>query len=174
MPLEPIIPVAEGDSTAAIQAMSDSVAPWPVATWWRGSHGVADESPLLRVEGEFKSARSEYVHGLKGENHTPLAGSDNGVVVMMVVIFLLICSNYRYYATYFKTYTKDVMWGRGRKNALDDRHTVSETRVLVSLVILLCMCEGMLLYSYISSLGAITVNATVGVAVSAGAAVLYM
>ncbi len=86
-----------------------------------------------------------YLTGVEPLPRTPLPGYDTGVITLLILVFVVLAINMRHYSTFLKTFTKNLWQVRSRSNVFDD-HTVSETRVLASLVLLVCVCEGVLLY----------------------------
>lgn len=111
------------------------------------------DAPKVQHLKNVHLGRVAYVSGVEPETLTPLPGYDSGVMCMMVVIFLIITANCRHYSTFLKSFATDLFSVRQRANAFNDNHTVSETRMLVSLIILTCVCEGILLFSAIVSRG---------------------
>lgn len=111
-----------------------------------------DAPRVLRLKN-VHLGRVAYAQGVEPEPLKALPGYDSGVMCMLVVIFLIIAVNCRHYTTFIKTFTTDLLSVRQRANAFDENPTVSETRVLLSLTILLCACEGILLYSAIAMQG---------------------
>lgn len=154
-----------------VTAMPDSVDA-PATPWWLGTHCVEADAPTACADGITSTGKAEYFDGIRGESREQLPGYDSGVMCMLLAVFLFICANYRYYSSFIKSFTQDMIGQRTRKNAFDDRHTVSETRVLISLILLVCLCEGILIYSYFAGKG-INVTASAGVAVAAAAALIY-
>lgn len=91
-----------------------------------------------------------YTEGLPCEPRTLLPGYDTGVMCMLIVLFLIITANFRHYTTFIKTFAQNLFSVRNRANAFDEHHTMSETRVLISLIMLVCVCEGILMFSALS------------------------
>ncbi len=111
-------------------------------------HDDAPESIAL-AGNYFTIGRPDYTYGLRGEPRPMLPGYDNGVMCLLLGAFLILAANFRHYSTFLKTFTQDLWKVRNRSNVFDD-HTMSETRVLMSMVILLCVSEGTILYSAIA------------------------
>lgn len=91
--------------------------------------------------------RVAYTEGVQPEPRPMLPGYDSGVMCLLIAIFLILTANFRHYSTFIKTFTQDLFTVRRRANAFDENNTVSETKLLVSLVTLVCLCEAIILYS---------------------------
>lgn len=91
-----------------------------------------------------------YTLGLPAVERPVLPGNDAGVICLLIVAFMFLSVNFRHYTTFLKTFAQDLWKVRRRENAFDE-HTVSETRVISSLVIILCLAEGIIFYSAIRS-----------------------
>lgn len=107
--------------------------------------------------------RVAYAEGIMPSPRPKLPGYDSGVTALLVVLFLFIASNFRHYSTFIKTFAQDLFKVRRRANIFDDNNTLSETRVLLSLISLLCVCEGILLYSAVGLRGEMAVTPFAGV-----------
>ncbi|MCM1482897.1 MAG: DUF4271 domain-containing protein [Muribaculaceae bacterium] len=109
-----------------------------------------DESPqVLRQVGSMHTGKVAFAEGITPEPRPMLPGYNTGVMCLIIGIFLIISSNFRHYSTFLKTFAQDLWKVRSRQNVFND-HTVSETRVQVSLIMLLCICEGIIIYSAIA------------------------
>lgn len=109
-----------------------------------------EESPYItRNVKSLSTGRVPYTEGITPEPRMMLPGYDTGVMCLIIGIFLIISANFRHYSTFLKNFAQDLWKVRGRQNVFND-HTVSETRVQASLTMLLCLCEGILVYSAIS------------------------
>lgn len=127
---------------------------------YQSAIGLCRIDTTLCFESEAPSSAAEkavtyqgvvpYTMGIPGQPRKQLPGYDSGVMTLLIGVFLLITVNFRHYSTFIKTFTQNLFSVRSRANAFDERSTVSETRVLVSLISLLCVCEGILLYDVMS------------------------
>ncbi|MDE6323178.1 MAG: DUF4271 domain-containing protein [Paramuribaculum sp.] len=117
--------------------------------------------------------RVAYAEGLAPSPRPVLPGYDSGVTALLVVLFLFIASNFRHYSTFIKTFAQDLFKVRRRANIFDDNNTMSETRVLLSMISLLCVSEGILLYSAVGLRGEIAVTPFAAVGMLSGLAVAY-
>lgn len=133
-----------------------------------------EESPyIVRELGASATGRVPYTEGITPEPRAMLPGYDTGVMCLIIGIFLVISSNFRHYSTFLKTFAQDLWKVRGRQNIFND-HTVSETRVQASLIMLLCLSEGIIVYSAIArSVPVGTIFASIGIT-SLLAAVYYL
>ncbi len=93
--------------------------------------------------------RVGYTLGLPAVQRPMLPGNDAGVICLLIVAFMFLSVNFRHYSTFLKTFAQDLWKVRRRENAFDE-HTVSETRVTTSLILILCLAEGIIFYSAIS------------------------
>lgn len=92
--------------------------------------------------------RLPYTEGVEPLPRPSLPGYDSGFMTILVVLFLIIASNFRHYSIYVKTLSQNLFSVRERaKSSFSPVHTTSELRVMLSLVALVCVCEGVLLYS---------------------------
>lgn len=149
---------AAADSlTSAVVTAADSLAEPVVivnALEQKTCHEV--DAPYVLHLRNATLGRVPYADGLQPEPRAMLPGYDSGVMCLIILIFIILTSNFRHYSTYIKTFAQDLFSVRRRSNAFDGTHTVSETRVLLSLVSLVCLCEGILLFSSISFRGGAT------------------
>lgn len=114
-------------------------------------HCKESDAPLAWNEGLYQSTgKAAFTEGLRPIPKTLLPGYDSGVMCMLILMFLFVTANFRHYSTFIKTFAHDLFSVRARANVFDERNTLRETRVLISLILLVCMCEGILLYSYLS------------------------
>lgn len=114
-----------------------------------------------------------YYTGYAGVERVPLAGYDSSVMAMVIGVFLIMAFNFRHYSTFLKTFWSNIFTVRRRANAFDDRATVSETRVLLSLVLLLCLGEGIILYNSVNAITHSTQPPFRSICLLSGLALLY-
>lgn len=101
----------------------------------------------------YATGRVPYTSGMEAVPRPQMPGNDTGVMAMLMALLMLLALNCRNYATFFKIFTADLLKVRERDNIFDD-HTLSETRMIISLLMSLCVCEGILLFSVTSAQGA--------------------
>lgn len=97
----------------------------------------------------FHVGTVDYTLGLPVVERPMLPGNDAGVICLLIVAFMFLSVNFRHYTTFLGSFAHDLWTVRRRDNVFDD-HTVSETRVISSLVLILCLAEGIILYSAVS------------------------
>lgn len=115
-----------------------------------------------------------YMEGIAPEPRPELPGYNSGVMAILIGLFLIITLNFRHYSTFLKTFTQNLFSVRQRANVFDEHSTTNEARVLISLILLTCVCEGILLYSMLLSEGLHTDNLTGVCAMSAVAGAYYI
>lgn len=93
------------------------------------------------------TGKMPWTSGLAPEPRTLLPGYDSGVMCMLVVLFLFLTTNFRHYSTFIKTFAHDLFSVRTRANVFDERNTTREIRVQISLILMACFCEAILIYS---------------------------
>ena len=93
-----------------------------------------------------------YSEGIVPISRRELPGYNSGVMTMIVAVFFFITLNIGHYSTFLKTFTHNLFSVRRRPNMFDDRNTMSETRVLASLILLTCVSEGILVFSGLTTL----------------------
>lgn len=91
-----------------------------------------------------------YIEGVACEPRRELPGYDSGVMTLVLGVFVVITLNLRHYSTFLKTFTHNLFSVRRRQNVFDERSTMSEARVQFSLVLLLCVSEGVLMFSLLN------------------------
>ncbi len=134
---------------------------------------VESEAPWsAREQAASFSGRVPYTEGIPPTPRKLLPGYDSGVMTLLIVVLLFITINFRHYSTFLKTFTQHLFSVRTRANAFDDRNTVSETRILLSLVILVCLCEGILMFSYLTTHG-VNIAPFVGISTISSIAIGY-
>lgn len=131
------------DSAAHAQAMPATADPFEA----RVCHET--EAPRPTDNTFFTIGRVPYSYGLEGLPRPHLPGYDTGVMCLLLATFLFLSANFRHYSTFLKTFAQDLWKVRNRSNIFDD-HTLSETRVQASFILVLCVSEGILMYSAIA------------------------
>lgn len=93
-----------------------------------------------------------YFNGIEGVPRPELLGYNSGVMSILLAVFLCIALTFHNHTTFLKTFTQDLWSVRKRSNVFED-HTVSETQILASLIMLVCVCEGVVLFSFFQPMG---------------------
>lgn len=86
-----------------------------------------------------------FVSGIPGDPRPTLPGYDTGVMALLIGMFMVLAFSVSHYGTYVKTFRQNLLSVRRRANAFDD-HTINETGITVALMLLACLCEGILIY----------------------------
>lgn len=157
-------------AAAADSAVAEAQRPLVNALEVRTCHEV-DAPRIVRLKNATLG-RVAYAEGVRPEPRAMLPGYDSGVMAILVGLFLVIAMNLRHYSTFINTFAQDLFSVRRRANVFDANHTMSETRVLLSLVALVCFCEGILLFSSLTLHGA-TMGAFAGVGLLSLLAMAY-
>ncbi len=92
-----------------------------------------------------RHSRVGFIDGLEGEERAVLPGYDTGVMGLLIGIFMLLAFSASHYSTFVKTFRQNLFSVRRRANVFDE-HTMSETGIMISLVVLACVCEGIMIY----------------------------
>ncbi len=124
-------------STHATAAATDSLAA-PVEA--RPAMVHRDDAPrLTRSEAEGVTIGVvPYTRGIEPHARPMLPGYDSGIACLLIGAFLLIAFNLRHYTTMLKSLPRDLFSVRRRDNLFEE-HTMNETRLLLSLILLLCL-----------------------------------
>ena len=98
---------------------------------------MAPSSAMER--GMTITGKIPYTEGIAPIARRELPGYDSGVMTLLICLFLFITLNLRHYSTFLKTFAQNLFSVRKRANVFDERSTMSETRVLASLILLTCV-----------------------------------
>lgn len=79
-----------------------------------------------------------------------LPGYDSWIMLIVLGVLLFAIFNFRNYSLLLKNFGRALWQVRERENAFDN-HTLNETRILVSLILILCVSEGTLVMSLTSA-----------------------
>ncbi len=114
-----------------------------------------DEAPLSAAEQAAFTSTVPYTEGLPGDWRTESAGQNSGVLLVLLTAFLFVAFNFKHFSRLFKTFAQDLWSMRRRENAFDD-HTTNEGRTLISLLVQLWVFQGILLFSRVNSVSAVS------------------
>ena len=114
-----------------------------------------------------------YTDGIAPVTRRELPGYNSSVMTLLVCVFLFITLNIGHYSTFLKTFAHNLFSVRRRQNMFDDRSTMSETRVLASLILLTCVSEGILLFAAVTSYSVIESDNFRSILVLSGLSLLY-
>lgn len=139
-----------------LTARTDSVIPAPFAP-----HVCREyEAPTSAAEKLVMTVGPvPYTSGLAPAERKLLPGYDSGVLCMIIAVFLLLAYNFLHYSTFLKNFSYD-LWNVRRTDDSSAVRTFSETGVQMSIVLLACMCEGILVNSWLGFNGYATVLPT--------------
>lgn len=108
-------------------------------------HEAEAPLPAPQARAAYTLGRPAYTEGLAPLARPVSPAYDSGAILLILGLFLFVAANFRHYSKFIKTYFQDLWSLRRRANAFND-HTVSESRILVSLILVACMCEALLLF----------------------------
>lgn len=116
---------------------------------------IEDQAPSAQRESQqCIVGKIPYTQGIAATENHHLAGYNDGVMAVMVVLFLAAVVNMRHYTTLGKTFMQNLFSVRQRANAFDQAVTTSENRVLITMIAIMCYCEGVLMYCALDQWGA--------------------
>lgn len=108
---------------------------------------LADQGPATQAElAGLTLGEIPYTHGLEPMARAGLPGYDSGVLCLLIGMFLLLALNFRHYSTFFKNFLSDLLSVRRREKTFGVR-TFSETGVQISIVLIACLSEGIIINS---------------------------
>lgn len=96
--------------------------------------------------------RVPYTLGITPEPREQLPGYDSGVLCLIIGVFLLLAFNFRHYSTFLKNFSYD-LWSVRRTDDTSGVRTFSETGIQMSVVLLACLCEGIIINAAIGAGG---------------------
>lgn len=79
---------------------------------------------------------------------TQLPGYNSTIITIMLALFVLVVSNFKHYSVFIKSVTQDLFTVRRRTNIFND-NTINESRLMFSLIMVVCFSESVLLFSRI-------------------------
>lgn len=141
VPIDSIAPAAAADS---IVPTADAARQLP-KEWPRTSH--LEDAPDHLTGAVYTTGRADYLYGIPGEPRPLLPGYDSMVVCLLIGLFIFITVNFKHYSTFLKTLSQELLSVRRRANVFNEQTTVSETRILMSMILLVCFSEASLLFS---------------------------
>lgn len=105
------------------------------------------EAPTSARERQTMTlGRVPYTQGIVPGERTSLPGYDSGVLCLLVVVFILLTYNFRHYSTFLKNFTTD-LWSVRRTERTFTVRTVSEVGIQGAVVLVVCLCEGIIINS---------------------------
>ncbi len=106
-----------------------------------------DQAPVASwgAAAGARHGRVGYTMGIEPEPRAKLPGYDDGVVAMMMAVFVILALSASRHSNFLRTFASSLISGPKRTETFDD-HTVAESRITAALLILCCVCEGILIY----------------------------
>lgn len=105
-----------------------------------------DDCPFALAEGSgAHTGVVEWTTGVPPSPRPLLPGYDDGVTAIVAGMFILLAVSVSRHTIYLKTFASALLSGRRRQNTFDD-HTVAESRITAALLLVCCLCEGILIY----------------------------
>lgn len=92
-----------------------------------------------------RHGRVSYTTGIEPEPRAKLPGYDDGVVAILMALFVILALSASRHSNFLRTFASSLVSGPRRTDTFDD-HTVAESRITGALLILCCVCEGILIY----------------------------
>ncbi len=125
---------------------TDSLSVAPAAT------SRLEDAPRLtgrELQG-LSTGTVPFTRGIAPAERAMLPGYDSGIACLLIGAFLLIAFNLRHYTTMLKNLPRDLFSVRRRDNLFEE-HTMNETRLLLSMVILLCLNVAIIVTACVTS-----------------------
>lgn len=166
------LPLIDAAKETTIDTVASDSLSAVIADPFEATHCHEPESPRPLTHDYYTLGVVPFTQGLPVLPRPKLPGYDTGVMCLLLLTFLFLSANFRHYSTFVKTFAQDLWKVRNRSNIFDD-HTLSETRVQASFILLLCVSEGILMYCAIAphlSSGASIFSC---VAICTGVAIFY-
>lgn len=113
-----------------------------------------------------------WTEGVAPQPRPLLPGYDDGVTSLVAAIFILLAVSVSRHTTFLKTFASALLSGRRAQNTFDDEHTVDESRITAALLLVCCVCEGIIAYFAATLAGADAPPFATIAAATAGAALL--
>jgi len=111
------------------------------------------EAPVSLHEKQMTTlGRVPYTEGILPEQRTLLPGYDSGVLCLLIGVFMILAANFRHYSTFVKNFSYD-LWSVRRTDNTFTVRTVSETGIQASIVLVACLCEGIIINAALTAAG---------------------
>lgn len=120
--------------------------------WHPLNVSTPQQAPISPAELSTMSRRPiPWLDGLSPEPRPSLPGYDSGVLCLLIGMFLVLAVNFRHYSTFFNSFLADLFSTRRREKNFSVR-TFSETGVLASVILVLCLSQGIIINSLLPDL----------------------
>lgn len=117
------------------------------AVWHPLDISTPQQASISRGElATMRQAPIPWLEGLAPEPRPSLPGYDSGVLCLLIGMFLVLAVNFRHYSTFFNSFFADLFSIRRREKNFSVR-TFSETGVLGSVIMVLCLSQGIIINS---------------------------
>lgn len=136
------VPTTLGSDSLPLPA---AVRPWQIKLRPAAKECRADNAPQAVGERISSEPIAAYTAGVRPEPRPVLPGYDSGIIGVMLGAMLIAILSIRHASSFIKSLGQNLLTVRRRSNVFDE-HTVTETGAVMALVLLLCVCEGVLLY----------------------------
>lgn len=112
------------------------------------------EAPFSPVEKEFtpSTPTTTYMLGVEGTPRSVGYGENSWLSTIIVLMLVVIALNFNHCRQLFKNFRQNLLGMRQRANAFDNR-TSNEIRTLFIIILLMCLSEGILLFSSAATAG---------------------
>lgn len=119
-------------------------------------HSSEADASFSVKESTFTSsdASTSYLSGMEGTARPVGYGENSWLSSIIVAMLVIIALNINHCRQLFKNFRQNLLGLRRRANAFDNR-TTNEMRTLFIIILLLCMSEGILLFSWGASSGVV-------------------
>lgn len=154
-------------------AAPDTVAV-PTEAPWTLPVCHADEAPtLVESAASFTIGKLPWSQGIPPTPRAMLPGYDSGVICLLLTALVLLATNFRHCSTYLKNLPDNLWSVKNRDNAFSPTHTLSETRIIIALALIVCIMEGIVVYSSCRAILPQSWSAGIGIAFTTGVAAAY-
>lgn len=111
------------------------------------------DAPMSKEEASaYTVGVAGFLHGMAPSPRASLPGYDSGILSIIIAAVLLVSVNARHAKALMGRLGRDLWSVRRRANVFDD-NTVGESGVTLSMILLTCVCEGTLVFSWLRMSG---------------------
>lgn len=120
--------------------------------WHPLSISTPQQAPLSQSQlKELTLGHIPWLDGLPPRERASLPGYDSGVLCLLIGMFLVLAVNFRHYSTFFTNFAADLFSTRRREKTFSVG-TFSETGVLGSVILVMCLCQGIIINTLLPDL----------------------
>lgn len=158
------------DSLSTPRADTVAVASAP----WHTSLCRPHEAPtLIESAQSFTMGKIPWSQGMQPQPRAMLPGYDSGVMCLLIAALVVLAVNFRHCSTYLKNLPSNLWSVKNRDNAFSPTHTISETRIVIAFALIVCVMEGIIVYSLVPAIVPSSWSAGAGVAIATAVAAIY-